>query len=54
MDRWGTPADIVSEDDVITDASAPNFTSLGRDTEGNPEHITPADVDDWTSEDFAS
>jgi hypothetical protein len=31
---WGAPADIVDEDDVIIDASAPNFTSMGLDAEG--------------------
>jgi hypothetical protein len=54
MDRWGAPADIVDEDCVIIDASAPNFTSLGLDAEGNPERATPEDTDDWASEDFAS
>jgi hypothetical protein len=54
MDRWGAPEAPVDTDDVIVNSAVLNFTSLSLDAEGNREHATPEDTDDWTSEDFAS
>jgi hypothetical protein len=54
MDRWSAPTEFVDADDVVADSTVINFTSLDLDTEGNPEHVTPENGDDWAPEDFAS